>query len=74
MQAEISIKCDIITDYDEALEKEKQGKIVWTIFIDKQDRNYFVDKIVKKDCAGYVILDKTNTEIITSRREKWRMK
>ena len=75
MKAEISIKCDIITDYEEALEKEKQGKIVWTIFVDKQDRNYFVDKIIKKsEPVGYVVLDKTNTEIITSRREKWSMK
>ena len=69
MQAEISIQCDIITDYNEALEQEKKGKIVWTIFIDKDDKNYFKDKLVKKPCVGYIILDKSNAEIITSRRE-----
>ncbi len=73
MQAEISIKCFISTDYEKAKKEKDNGKIVWTIFTDN-DKNYFEDKVVKKKDAGYIIMDGTNTEIILFRREKWSKK
>lgn len=73
MKAEISIQCDIITDYNEAKKQEADGKIVWTLWIE-DDKNYFRDKIIKKPEAGYIIMDKENAKIITSRREEWKLK
>lgn len=73
MKTELSIICEVITDYEQAKKEKDNGKIVWTIFTDN-DKNYFEDKIVKKKDAGYIIMDGTNTKIILFRREKWSKK
>ena len=75
MEAEITIKCNIITDYDEAKRKEKAEKKVWSIYVEK-NKTYFSDKVLRKDGIeySYVVMNKTNTEIILSRREIWTKK
>ena len=71
MKAEISIQCDIITDYDEAVKREKQGKIVWTIFIDKDNQHYQEKLVKKKGVVGWAIMDKAAPEIQMEEKRRW---
>jgi len=75
MEAEITIKCNIITDYNEAKRKEKAGKKVWSIYIEK-NKTCFSDRVLRKNGVeyNYVVMNKIDTEIILSRREIWRKK
>ena len=75
MDAELILKCDVITDYDEAKKQKSKGKRVWSVYLVK-DKGFFSEQLLKKDDTvyGYVIMDKDNTEIILSRREIWKKK
>ncbi len=73
MKAEISIECDVITDYDEAKKQEEKGCTVWTI-IEKDGKETFKKRLVKSNGICYIIMPKDTTEIVLFKREKWRNK
>ena len=67
MEAEISFKCQVITDYSEAQKAKKKGHTVWTLF------DGVAEQKLKKDGDGYVIIPDTK-QIVLFRREKWEVK
>jgi len=71
MKAEISINCNIITDYEEAKKQQDKGDTVWTLIKDDKDEKLFKMKLIKTNSVGYIIIPKKVKEIILSRREEW---
>jgi len=69
MKTELSISCNVITDYEEA-KKEQGNSTVWTI-VEKDDIQYIEQKLVKKNGVGFIIIPRIIKEIILYRREKW---
>lgn len=73
MKAELSIECDVITEYKKAKIAEEQGKIVWTI-IDKNTNEHIERELIKTNAIGFIIMPETPNDIVLYRRERWIIK